>query len=194
MVKRFVIFVLAVGLSATASAQDARAVLQASLKAMGGENLNTIQYSGAGWSSAIGQTYGLDTDWPHYEVAAYTRVIDYDAKWSREDYTRRQGSYPTFGRVPMPEQHVTAILSGNYAWDMNGATPVAFTRMYLDGVPYSILRQLELALTPHGALKAGLAATDATAIMTPIVGPSDFGLSQFGRKVTIVSFTLLGKY
>ena len=38
------------------------------------------------------------------------------------------------------------------------------------------------------------AATDATAITTPIVGASDFGLSQFGRKVTIVSFTLLGKY
>jgi hypothetical protein len=66
--------------------------------------------------------------------------------------------------------------------------------MYLDGVPYNVLRQLELALTPHGALKAGLAATDATAITTPIVGPSDFGLSQFGRKVTIVSFTLMGKY
>ena len=44
----------------------------------------------------------------------------------------------------MPEQHVTAILSGNYAWDMNGTTPVPFTRMYLDGVPYNILRQLEL--------------------------------------------------
>ena len=52
MVKRFVMFVLAVGLSAPVSAQDARAVLQASLKAMGGENLKTIQYSGAGWSSA----------------------------------------------------------------------------------------------------------------------------------------------
>jgi hypothetical protein len=59
MVKRFVMFVLAVGLSAPVLAQDARAVLQASLKAMGGENLKTIQYSGAGWSSAIGQTYGL---------------------------------------------------------------------------------------------------------------------------------------
>ena len=50
----------------------------------------------------------------------------------------------------MPEQHVTAILSGNYAWDLQGTTPVPFTRMYLDGVPYNILRQLELALTPHG--------------------------------------------
>src|SRR4051812_44692510 len=118
MVRRLFIVVALLGLSAaTASAQDARAVLQASLKAMGGENLKTIQYSGAGWSSQIGQTYGLDQDWPHFEVADYTRAIDYDARWSREDYTRRQGSYPTFGRVPMGEQHVTSILSGNYAWD-----------------------------------------------------------------------------
>lgn len=191
MVRRLVMVVSLVALFAgTASAQDARAVLQASLKAMGGENLKTIQYSGAGWSSQIGQTYGLDSDWPHYEVADYTRVIDYDAKWSREEYTRRQGTYPTFGRLPMPEQRVTALLNGSSAWDMNGTTSVPFTRMYLDGVPYGVLRQLELALTPHGALKAGLAATDATAITTPIVGPSDFGLSQFGRKVTIVSFTM----
>src|SRR5438128_8698850 len=123
MVKRVAVVVALLGLlTAPASAQDARAVLQASLKAMGGENLKTLQYSGAGWSSQIGQTYGLAEDWPHFEVAGYTRTIDYDAKWSREDYTRRQGTYPTFGRVPMGEQHVTSILSGNYAWDLQGNT------------------------------------------------------------------------
>ena len=42
-------------------------------------------------------------------------------------------------------------------------------------------------------MTAALAATDATAISLPIIGASDIGLSQFGRKVTIVSFTL-GKY
>jgi len=78
---------------------------------MGGENLKTIQYSGAGWSSQIGQTYGLDGDWPHFEVADFTRVIDYDAKWSREDYTRRQGSLSDLRRVPMPDTHVTSILA-----------------------------------------------------------------------------------
>ena len=179
----------------TASAQtvDARKALEAASKAMGVTNLKTIQYSASGWFSQIGQTYGLAEDWPHYEVADYTRVIDYDAKWSREDYTRRQGKYPLLGRTPMPEQHVTSILSGNYAWDMKGDAPVPLTRMYLDGVPYSDLRQLEIVLTPHGFLKAALAASDATAISLNIVGASDIGLSQFGRKVTIVSFTL-GKY
>jgi hypothetical protein len=179
--------------SASAQAVDARKALEASAKAMGAVNLKTIQYTADGWFSQIGQTYGLAEDWPHYEVSDYTRVIDYGARWSREDYTARQGKYPLLGRTPMPEHHVTSILSGNYAWDMQGNTPVPLTRMYLDGVPYSDLRQLEIVLTPHGFLKAALAATDATAITLPIVGPSDFGLSHYGRKVTIVSFTM-GKY
>ena len=75
----------------------------------------------------------------------------------------------------MPEGHVTAILSGNDAWNMQGNMPVALTRPYLDGVPFGDLRQLELVLTPHGFLKAALAASSATAISLPIVGPSDFG-------------------
>lgn len=186
------LILLAAG-SASAQAVDARKALEASAKAMGATNLKTIQYSGDGWSSMIGQTYGLAEDWPHYEVSGYTRVIDYDAKWSREDYTRKQGKYPLLGRVPMPEQHMTSILSGNYAWDMQGDVPVPLTRMYLDGVTYSDLRQLEIVLTPHGFLKAALAAKDATAISLPIIGASDFGLSQFGRRVTVVSFTM-GKY
>ncbi len=195
MGRRLGILVATLGLSVgTASAQDARAVLQASVKAMGGTDLKTITYSGAGWFSQIGQTYGLAEDWPHYEVTGYTRLIDYGATWSREDYTRRQGNYPTLGRTPMPEQHVTSILSGTYAWDMQGTMPVPLTRPYLDGVPVADLRQLELALTPHGSLKAALAASNATAITLPIVGASDFGLSQFGRRVTIVSFSILGKY
>ena len=200
MARRWVLLIalvaLIAGITGVASAQevkDVRSVLEASAKAMGADHMKTLEYSASGWFSQIGQTYGVAEDWPHYEVTDYTRMIDYDAKWSREDYTRQQGKFPQNGRPPMPEQHVTSILSGNYAWDMQGSTPVPLTRMYLDGVPYSDLRQLELVLTPDGFLKAALASSDATAITLPIVGASDFGLSQFGRKVTIVSFTM-GKY
>ena len=84
----------------SAQGADARAVLQAAVTAMGGANLKTIEYSGAGWFSRIGQTYGLAEDWPKYEVTGYTRRIDYDAKWSREDFTRRQGNYPLLGGTP----------------------------------------------------------------------------------------------
>jgi len=76
---------------------------------------------------------------------------------------------------------------------MQGEKPLPLTSLYLDGVPYGELRQLEIAITPHGFLKAALAANDATAIRLPIVGASDAGLSQNGRKVTIVSFTM-GRY
>ena len=76
---------------------------------------------------------------------------------------------------------------------MKGDTPVPYTRLYLDGMPYAELRQLEMVLTPHGFIKAALAASDAVAITQPIVGPSDFGLSMFGQWVTIVSFHY-GKY
>ena len=103
---------------AAAQEVDARAALLASLKAMGGENLKTIEIAAAGSSSLIGQQYSVEGNWPQFEVADYTRAIDFDAKWSREDYTRRQGNFPTFGRVPMAEQRVTAIVSGSYAWDM----------------------------------------------------------------------------
>jgi hypothetical protein len=196
MARRIVVliaFVLLMTGASPAQSVDARSALEAAAKAMGATNLKSIRYSASGWFSRIGQTYGLNEDWPHYEVAEYHRVMDYDAKWSREDYLRKQGTYPLLGLTPMPEQHITSILSGNYAWDMDGDTPVPLTRMYLDGVPYSDLRQLEIAITPHGFLKAALAASDATAISLPIVGAADFGLSQNGRKVTIVSFTI-GKY
>jgi len=184
---------LIAGSASAQTVKDVRSVLDASLKAMGGANLKTIRYTASGWSSRIGQTYGLAEDWPHYEIADYTRALDYDAKWSREDYTRRQGKYPLLGRPPMSEERVTTILSGSYAWDMQGDKPVPLTSLYLDGVSYADLRQLELAITPHGFLKTALAAKDATAITLPIVGSSDAGLSQNGRKVTIVSFTI-GKY
>ncbi len=161
MVRRLSIFVALFGLwagPAFAQEVDARAALLASLKAMGGENLKTIEIAAAGSSSLIGQQYSIEGNWPQFEVANYTRTIDFDAKWSREDYTRRQGNFPTFGRVPMAEQRITAIVSGTYAWDMRDTTPVPITRRYLDGVPVNELRQLELAITPHGFLKTALAS------------------------------------
>src|SRR2546430_2390343 len=107
MMRGLTILVVLFGLSgATAIAQEveARPALLASLKAMGGENLKTIEISAAGSSSLIGQQFSVEGNWPQFEVANYTRAIDFEAKWSREDYTRRQGNFATFGRVPMTEQ------------------------------------------------------------------------------------------
>ena len=194
MVRKLSVFIAFLSLIVgTAFAQDVRSVLQTAAKAMGATNLKTIQYSGAGWDSSVGQSYNLTSDWPRFEVPSFMRTIDYDAKSLREERTRRQGNYPTYGRLPLQEERVTAMLNGNFAWNMRGDTTVPQTGRFLEGPPVAELRQLEIALTPHGFLKAALAG-NPTAVSEPIVGPSDGGLSSNGRKVTIVSFTALGKY
>src|ERR1700682_6103474 len=151
MARRLCVLVGFLGLMvATASAQDTRIVLQTALKAMGGTNLKTIQYSGAGWDTSVGQSYNLTGDWPRFEVPSFMRVIDYDAKSLREERTRRQGNNPTYGRLPLQEEHFTALLSGNFAWNMRGDTAVPQTGRFLEGPPVAELPQLEIALTPHG--------------------------------------------
>ncbi len=180
--------------SAAAQEVDARAALEAAAEAMGLDRISSVEYSGHGFSSRIGQQYSVNGGWPTYQVVDYTRQIDYESGWSREDYVRQQGDYERFGRPPLGPEPVTAIVSGEYAWDIRDGEPAALTRPYLDGAPWGELRQLEIAITPHGFLKAALAAGDATAISLPIVGASDFGVSQFGKQVTIVSFTYLDKY
>ena len=137
MMRRLIIFVAVSWLpcaSALAQEVDARAALLASMEAMGADELATIEYSGAGFLSRIGQQYSVNGGWPTFQVVDYTRGIDFDAGWSREDYTRQQGDYPTFGRTPMAPVRVTAVVNGAYAWDIRGDEPVPLLRPYLDPI------------------------------------------------------------
>src|SRR5438132_5770395 len=175
-------------------AQDARGVVQAAVKAMGAANLKTIQYSGTGWNAAVGQSFSPQDDWPHFEMTRYSRTIDYDAKSSREEFTRRQGNNPPRGGGGTPlqgEQQQIAIVSGNYAWNVDGQNPVPQPGLYLAGIPIAEFRQLDILLTPHGFLKAALAA-NPTAISLTLPG-SPGAITQNG-KATLVSFTAMGKY
>src|SRR5499426_1460995 len=178
----------------TLHAQDARGVLQAAMKAMGTANVKTIQYSGTGWNAAVGQSFSPEEDWPRFEVTRYTRTIDYDAKSSREELTRRQGNNPPRGGGGTPlqgEQQQVAIVSGNYAWNMDGQNPVPQPGFYLAGIPVAEFRQLDILLTPHGFLKAAQTA-NPTAISLTLPG-SPGAITQSG-KATLVSFTAMGKY
>lgn len=190
MTKRLlVVFVLLGSTIRMAAAQDARTVLQAASTAMGAANLKSIQYTGAGWIAAVGQSYEPNADWPRFEMTNYVRTIDYDAKSSKEELTRRQGSYPARGGGGTPlqgEQRQVAVVSGNYTWNMQGnnANPAPTA---------AEVRQLEIWLTPHGFLKAAMAA-DPTAVSFTVAGPSQPGMTQDGKRMTVVSFTALGKY
>src|SRR5712692_6825637 len=177
----FAVLALMVG---TAAAQDARAVLQAAAKNIGADTLTTIQITGTGMNAAFGQSYSPDTDWPRFEVTSYTKTIDYEHRSSREQIARRQGNYPPQGGGGTPlqgEQQQHFVVSGNYAWNMQGTTA--------NPAPAAAeVRQLDIWLTPHGFLKAALAA-NPTAYTTMSQVPG-----QTGRRVTVISFTALGKY
>jgi glyoxylase-like metal-dependent hydrolase (beta-lactamase superfamily II) len=183
----------------TASAQEARTVVQAAATAIGAANLASIQYSGSGWIAATGQSFSLSDDWPRWEVPSYSRVIDYNGRAFREEYVRRQGDYAPFGGGGTPlagEQRMVSLLNGTYAWNMNGDTPVPQPGPYLAGIPVSDFRQLEILLTPHGFLKGAMAANNAalTSVTLPFAGTTNAGLTGNGRTATIVSYMALGKY
>src|SRR6185436_9620104 len=90
-------------------------------------------------------------DWPRVELASYTKTVNFDAKSAREEQVTRQGSNPARGGgVPLEgEARLVAFVSGNHAWLQQGANPIPVG---------AAKRQLDLWLTPHGFVKAALAA------------------------------------
>ena len=169
---------------------DARTLLQTALKAMGGENMKSIQYSAsAGYVAAVGQNYSPAHDWPSNQLTSYTRTIDYEAKSSKEDLTLKQGTgqggpigggnAPLITTPLVGEQRRVSMVSGNYAWNMQGT-------MVVPAPADAEQRQLEIWLTPHGCLKAALA---------PGANPIAVTRNEQGKgRIRAVSFMALGKY
>ena len=69
---------LAAVLCVSSAAQDAKTVIANAAKAMGADNLKTIQYSGSGTESSFGQAYDTKSGWPGFEVKTYTRTINFE--------------------------------------------------------------------------------------------------------------------
>ena len=175
MKQNLITAVAVLGLAANlATAQDAKALLQKSSIAMGAANLNSIQFSGTGHVSSLGQNHLPNAPWPETTLPAYTRTVDYANKSSREELTRIQNTPPSKGGgAPFAgEQKQVNLVSGMSAWNQPGAQaqpqPAAAEE-----------RQLQIWLTPHGFLKGAL---DGNATMKKAKG---------GTQVT---FTALGKF
>ena len=170
----------------TMTAQDARAVLQTVARNIGADNLRCVTYSGNGWAAAVGQNYTPRDDWPRVEVASFTRNVNFETKSSREEQVRRQGNFPARGGGGVPlqgEVRQVSLMSGNYAWALQGTNttpqPAAAAQ-----------RQLELWLTPHGFVKAAMAA--ANPVMLVRYEGGEGGGAK--RRVTVISITALEKY
>ena len=172
----------------TATAQDAMTLLRATSRAMGVDEVQAIRYTGTGWLAAVGQGYTSEEDWPRADLT-YTRTIDYETRASGEQLTRRQGEHAPRGGGGIPvvdDWDQEFYVSGEYTWNvLRGADPVLMSRLATSntGIPPEE-RTLDIWLSPHGVIKAALAADDATA--TPLV--------LEGQPKTIVSFTALDRF
>src|SRR5262245_54272171 len=98
---------LATVLIAAPSAQNAggasaASAIAAASKAMGADNLRTIEYSGNGYDFALGQAYNPSSPWPRFVNPSYKRAIDFQVPSSRVDRVRIQGENPPRGGGQQP--------------------------------------------------------------------------------------------
>jgi glyoxylase-like metal-dependent hydrolase (beta-lactamase superfamily II) len=192
----------AVGQEVAPGHVDPWPVLRAAAQAIGADNLKCVTFSGTGYAGKVGQNVTQDTDWPRGEpLVNYSRTINYDARSSVEQFTRKPGMNPRswkygtgwLGGTPLQQkERQTFVVSGNFAWHMDGegANPIP--------APASAeLWQLDIWLNPPGFLKAAMApGANPTAIWRWEMAESgrDGATTAGIEKVTIVSATVLGKY
>ena len=106
-----------------AAAQNAKAVLQAADNAVGASKVNSIQYTGTGRISYLGQNFTTADDLPRVDLKSWSQTIDYSSKSVKEEMVRVQGNNPPRGGgagFPITgEQRSTTLVTGNYAWNLN---------------------------------------------------------------------------
>src|SRR5207247_11419001 len=124
LVTLVVISALMLGLAvAPAAGQNAKAVLQAADSAVGASKVNSIQFTGTGRISYLGQNFTTADDWPRVDLKSWSQSIDYGSKSAKEEMVRVQGNNPPRGGgagFPITgEQRATTFVTGNYAWNLN---------------------------------------------------------------------------
>ena len=112
---------LVAALASSAAAQDARTTIAAASKAMGGDTLNTVEYSGSGADFTLGQAYSGTSPWPKFIDKTYSRQVDFRVPASKMDRIRMQGENPPRGGGQQPvrgeqPQNQTIVVNANTPW------------------------------------------------------------------------------
>src|SRR5262249_39503442 len=89
-------------LTLSLAAQDANTVIANASKAMGADNLKSIQYSGSGYDFAIGQNVNPNSPWSKFIDKTYTRVVNFETLGFQMDRIRMQGENPPRGGGQQP--------------------------------------------------------------------------------------------
>ena len=131
--------VLVLSLSWTVAAQDAKTVIDNASKAMGADNLKTIQYSGPGSEFSFGQAPVPGQPWPVFKNKTYMRTVDFEAPAFRIDRVAEPPDLQRRGGGLAPAQTQTVVFNANTPWP----------------------QQLQIWMTPSGFLKTA-ASSNAT--------------------------------
>src|ERR1700681_4319474 len=123
---------LAIALSQTVAAQNAKAVVDIASKAMGIEGLNSIYYYGTAQNGNLGQNNNSNQPWPLSGANDYTRAIDFTQPASRASWMTY--AVPVTGGVATLAPGQQNITPQNTAW----------------------AQQLEIWITPWGFLKGAV--------------------------------------
>lgn len=155
--------ILAAAIASVAAAQDAKTVITNVSKAMGYDQLKSIEYSGSGVEgTAMGQAQSAAKGWPHFTLKNYTRYIDVNADTGQQTALRSRPAEPDGqlagggGLAPVAEAQNTTVIAANAGWNA----------------------KLDVALSPPGFLKLASNAANATVTQQ----------SVNGKKYTLVSF------
>src|SRR5262245_26552690 len=156
MLKKCVVVFLFISiLSVPLQAQDAKAVIAAASKAMGADNVKSVQYSGPGSEFSFGQAYNPSSGWPEFKHKTYTRTIDFETPALRIDRVPEPVDPTRKGGGLAPAASQTIIVNANTGW----------------------AQQLEIWKTPYGFLRAAT-ANNAT-VKSQTVGGKKFNVVTF---------------
>jgi glyoxylase-like metal-dependent hydrolase (beta-lactamase superfamily II) len=120
-----------IALGGVPSAQSAQPVIQAALRAMGAESLNSITYSGAAGIGNFGQSRTISFGLASSTIRNYTRTIDFAQSASR---VTGFIAPPAVHGLPQPGEF-EEVVAANDGWD----------------------QQLEIWVTPWGFLRGAVA-------------------------------------
>src|SRR5205085_6275075 len=146
-----------------ALAQDAKTVVANASKAMGYDQLKSIEYSGSGFEgTALGQAQSAAGGWPKFTLKRFSRYIDLNAGTSQQTALRSRPVDATGqlagggGLAAVPESEQTTVINANASW----------------------AQKLDVSLSPPAFLKLASAASNTTAKSQ----------SMNGKKYTSISF------
>lgn len=164
---------------AVRAADDGQAKLGAIAKAMGADQLKSIQFSISGEGNSEGQPAYPGGSYPRYILKSMTRTINYRTGAVRDEIVRANGENPPRGGGGIPlqgDQRVTFSAAGSASWNTVGQNDIPAPELAAE-------RLIQAWLSPHGAIKGALANRGRVASRT-----------IDGQKMSVISYGQPGKY